>query len=138
MFKLVTPFALLAVAAYQDWQTQKISDVVLSSLWLSLLVLAPEGLAPAAGVFAFLFAINTLSNYMGRALFGWGDILLLPPYFGFLFSFGVPWLALAGPAGMYLDVWFNKKPRPLAPYCLVAFAIGVLFIFFPSIVEALA
>lgn len=133
MIQFAAPLILLAIASAQDYKTQKISDAILSLLWLSLVVFAPEGLAPAAGAFACLFVLNTLSNYAGRAFFGWADILLLPPFFGFLWALGQPWLALAGPAGMYFGIWDKKEPQPLAPYCLVAFIIGLLIVLFPAV-----
>ena len=132
MIQFAAPLVLLSIAAVEDGKKQKISDSVLSLLWLSLLVFAPSGLAAAAGVFAAVYILNTLSLYLKKPIFGWADVLLLPPYAGFLFAMGQPFVALAGPAWMFIDVAIKKKPAALAPFCLAAFLLGLLFAFYPT------
>lgn len=137
MIQFAAPLILLVLAAAQDGKKQKISDSTLSLLWLSLLVFAPEGLAPAAGAFACLYVLNTLTLYLKAPIFGWADMLLMPPFFGFLWALGLPLLAMGAPAGMFFAIWEKKKPQPLAPYCLLVFVMGLLIVLFPALYSLL-
>lgn len=119
----------LAIAALFDYRKRTIPDVINGGLWL--LAASSFGSVPVYGVFISLsfgglILLNEVCRccLIKRPLFGWGDILFMPPFFslvkflfgeiGLLFSCGVICVGMAK-SGMRKE---GERGEPLAVWML--------------------
>ena len=137
MLEFAVPLAIFFLAALQDGTKQRVSNLILAMEWISLGVFFPSGMAAAGFAFGFLFLLNEASFHFKRQIFGWADVLMLPPLYGILTILGQPWLVFVAPGGMFFAVWEKKKPAALAPFCLLALVFGIIFHLFPFVYAAM-
>lgn len=128
-FQILVFFILLGLAAVFDYKKRVIPDFLTCLLWFNLiLALNLETIAACSMAFATLWLLNIVFlNLKGREFWGWGDILIFPPFFAQLWLWGLPILATFALIMPMLFGAIRKKQKEefIAPY-LLFFALGAL------------
>jgi len=132
------PFLLfaipLAVGAYYDhYRNKKVPDLVPSAMWIlasfALLYNAFAYLALPLS-FAALFFVASIAAWFDKELFGWSDVLALPPLICMLFLMfllgGGYLVLLTLPIAYIAAAWRSgmRKEVPFYPYMLIGYILS--------------
>lgn len=128
-FQFFIFFALLGLAAWHDYKKREIPDLITCLLWFNLIFsLNFDAVAACSMAFATLWLLNLVFLHLTkREFWGWGDILIFPPFFAQLWSWGLPIMAtfaLFMPM-IYGAIRKKQEEEFIAPYLLL-FAFGAL------------
>jgi hypothetical protein len=89
---------VLGIAADMDYRTRQVPDVLAICLWFSAIAFAPTEALLLASVFTILMFINDVHfKVLKKPMLGWGDVLIIPPFFAIVDS-------AFGPAGVVLGI----------------------------------
>ena len=129
-------FTLLAVggfmvAGYFDLKERKIPDVVIGPLWgLAMLPISPnytviEQAALMGASFPWFYFLNSVAMAArGKCPFGWGDMLLFPPYLTFVVVLGQPGLGMMIGLPVVVSALLKEK-QPVAPWLAFGALVAV-------------
>ncbi len=118
---------ILLWAAKEDATTRKVSDVLTASLWLSVGVFnEPVVSHLVVLLFGLAFLLNVVyAHFKKESAWGWADILIIPPFFGMMFAFGLPGVVLAIAAIFFSAMLVvRKKEVPFVMHMALAYMIA--------------
>ena len=131
LFQTLSFFFLLGLAAYYDLKKRMIPDFLTCLLWFCVMAsMQTEAFAALGLSFATLWLLNiAFLNLKGREFWGWGDVLIFPPFFAQLLLWGQPILATLCLLTPFFVGGIRKKQEEecIVPYL---FAGAVLAFFF--------
>jgi prepilin signal peptidase PulO-like enzyme (type II secretory pathway) len=129
LIRLFLFYFVLYIAAVFDLKTRKVPDFLTCCLWFIVMASLDGKVFPALALsFATIWLLNiTFLNWKGREFWGWGDILIFPPFFAQCYAWGQPILAtLALIAPFFIGALRNKEEEAIVPYLLVGAVIAEL------------
>lgn len=131
VLQVIAFFILLGWAAMSDLKTRKIPDILTCVFWLVVISsLNLEAIAACSMAFASLWLMNIFFlNVKGREFWGWGDILIFPPFFAQLWLWGLPiWATFCLLAPIFIGAIRKKQEEEyIAPYLFVGALIAFFF-----------
>lgn len=118
---------LLLWAGAEDATRRKVSDLLTASLWASVGLFNNHLVSHMVVLlFGVIFTLNAIyTHFKGEPAWGWADILIIPPYFGMMFAFGLPGVILAI-VGIFLSsiLVMKKKELPFVTHMALAYMIA--------------
>lgn len=129
-------FGVLLVGAYLDWKNNKrVPDLVPATLWMLACLSVffnPFVFLALPIIFSLLFFITALFAWFDKEMFGWSDILAIPPLLAMLALNALnsnPWLILI-PFLAYAVVnayaLITKKEVPFYPAMVLVYFVSII------------
>lgn len=131
LIRIFSYFLILYGAAAFDFYKKEIPDILTCLLWLdAILILRIEAFVALAVSFPIFWLVNIIVlNWKKVHYWGWGDILIFPPFIAQLLAWGQPFLAiLAVISPQIVGAIRKNKEEPVAPYLLFFSLLALILI----------